>query len=243
MVRIHALGCLDVRTEAGVCHGVIGRPKRLALLLYLAVERPGEFHQRDVLLSLLWPESSQERGRQALRQSLHVLRREIGADVLRSRADGAVALELSRVSCDVVDFDRAYLRGDHGVALDLSGGPFLEGVFLDPSPAFEDWLQRVRIRHRARAAECALREAEAARARGQHQVAVEVLRQGLEIDSLNEELFRQLAAALAHMGRRADAVQSYQRLRTRMADELDVLPSPETEHILQTILRPPAVGP
>jgi DNA-binding SARP family transcriptional activator len=243
MFCIHTLGRLDFRGEAGVTPEVIGRPKRMALLIYLAVERPGEFHQRDALLNLLWAESSQDRGRHALRQSLYVLRRAIGASVLRSRADGAIGLEMSGLRCDLVDFDRAYGRGDYRTALDLSRGPFLDCVFLDPSPPFEDWLQRVRLRHSARAAECALREAESACARGECQEAVEVLRRGLEIDPFNEVLFRQLAATLVQMGRRADAVQSYHRFREQLADELEMLPAPETELLLETMLAPVAVSP
>jgi DNA-binding SARP family transcriptional activator len=243
MLCIRTLGCLDFHGEAGATPEVIGRPKRMALLIYLAVERPGEFHQRDALLNLLWAESSQERGRQALRQSLYVLRRAIGASVLRSRADGAIALEMTGLRCDLVDFDRAYGRGDYRTALDLSRGPFLDCVFLDPSPPFEDWLQRVRLRHSARAAQCALREAASACARGECQKAVEVLRRGLEIDPLNEALFRQLTVSLVQMGRRADAMQSYRRFRDRLADELEVLPAPETELILETILAPVATDP
>jgi len=45
---------------------VLTQTKRVALLAYLLLSRPGESHRRDSLLALFWPEMDQEHGRNSL---------------------------------------------------------------------------------------------------------------------------------------------------------------------------------
>src|SRR5688572_5025810 len=76
MTRLRLLGGVDLRTGAGVeLRGVLAQPGQLALLAYLAAARPRGFHRRDKLIGLFWPEATQERARNALRQAVHRLRR------------------------------------------------------------------------------------------------------------------------------------------------------------------------
>ena len=55
----------------------IRRSKVLALLVYLDVT--GEPQRRDTLATLLWPDSSQQRARAALRNELSILNQLLGA--------------------------------------------------------------------------------------------------------------------------------------------------------------------
>jgi DNA-binding SARP family transcriptional activator len=65
MLELHTLGSVDLLgTEGEEVSGVLSQPKRLALLVYLAVE-PGP-HRRDTLLTLFWPESDETHARNAL---------------------------------------------------------------------------------------------------------------------------------------------------------------------------------
>ena len=59
----------------------IKRRKALALLIYLAIS--GEPQPRDRLATLLWPESSQQNARKALRRDLSELNLALGGDWLR----------------------------------------------------------------------------------------------------------------------------------------------------------------
>ena len=59
MIELRVLGVLEVRVPdaADALPPGLTQPKRLALLLYLALAEPQGLHSRDRLLALLWPEA------------------------------------------------------------------------------------------------------------------------------------------------------------------------------------------
>ena len=63
---------------------VLSQPKRFALLVFLSVEGPNEFIQRETLLSVFWPEESERRARNALSQALSFLRRQLPAGSIQT---------------------------------------------------------------------------------------------------------------------------------------------------------------
>jgi DNA-binding SARP family transcriptional activator len=79
-------------------HPILAQPKRLALLTYLAVGRPGSLVFRDTLLSLLWPDHDDAHARRSLRQALYHLRKELGEDVIVGGGQSGVG-----VAPDLVD--------------------------------------------------------------------------------------------------------------------------------------------
>ena len=74
---IRLLGGFDL--QPGGSPVTIPTRKAQALLAYLSLS-PGQAHPRDKLASLLWTEASPAAARNALRQTLFVLRRALGAD-------------------------------------------------------------------------------------------------------------------------------------------------------------------
>src|SRR3989442_11553219 len=85
MVEFLLLGTVNLTSEDGrEARSLIGQPRRLALLAYLAAATPRGIQRRDRLLTLFWPELDQGRARAALRQALHVLREELGPEECRS---------------------------------------------------------------------------------------------------------------------------------------------------------------
>ncbi|HJQ10839.1 MAG TPA: hypothetical protein VJ840_07380, partial [Gemmatimonadaceae bacterium] len=78
MIRLRTLGALDLRDAEGhECRGLLSQPKRVALLVYLALASSAS-QRRDVLLALFWPELDEEHARNALSQAVHFLRRSLG---------------------------------------------------------------------------------------------------------------------------------------------------------------------
>ncbi len=141
--RLSTLGGLGLHIGGRPTSGPAAQPRRLALLAVVAASHPRGI-TRDKVLGLLWPDADGERGRHALQQSLHVLRRELGAESVV----GGVTLQLDvgTVSSDIAEFLDAVERGDHAGAVAAYRGPFLDGVFLDDAPEFERWLDRERDR-------------------------------------------------------------------------------------------------
>src|SRR5881296_3721907 len=108
MIEFRLLGILHLTDAEGrEVTSLLTRSRRLALLAYLAAARPRGLHRRDTLLALFWPELDQEHARAALRQALHVLRTALGADVVVTRGDDDIGLNVDHLRCDVVAFDEA----------------------------------------------------------------------------------------------------------------------------------------
>src|SRR5689334_4684023 len=94
MIELRTIGTVDLRrAPGGELRSVLQQPKRVALLVYLAVAKPGAWHRRDSLLGLFWPELDQEHGRAALRRAIYFLRQALGAEVLAGRGDEEIGIE------------------------------------------------------------------------------------------------------------------------------------------------------
>ena len=79
MIQLRLLGGVDLVDPdgRGELRSVLVQPKRLALLVYLALAGDRRFRRRDTLVALFWPELDAEHARGALRQSLRFLRGEL----------------------------------------------------------------------------------------------------------------------------------------------------------------------
>lgn len=203
---------------------MLSQPRRLALLLYVALEGRGAFLRRDRLLGVFWPESSEDRARAALRQAVLFLRRHLGQGVLVGRTSEELGIPAGTLYCDALDFRRALDAGRDEEALALHGGELLPGFFVSDAPEFEGWLERDRAWYRRSAREAALRLADASSG----EEAIEWLRRSMEIDPLDEAVARRLIEALDGVGNRAAAVATFDAFRERLKRELDLEPSPET---------------
>lgn len=122
MHQVHAetLGTLLIRRSGRELPQLLGQPVRLALLLYLSLEREAT---RDEPCQVLWHDRDDRRARHALRQTLYELRRTLGTEWL-DEAD-----ERLRVAPGVASDARRFLDAldaeDDRVALALYRGPFL----------------------------------------------------------------------------------------------------------------------
>ncbi len=120
------------------------QPKRLALLSYLTIAKPGSLHRRDVLLALFWPDCDSGRARASLRQALTGLRQALGDGVIVTQGDEGVGVARERVSCDVCRFGICLNEGDLDTAIQHYGGPLMHGVFLRGCHEFECWAEKER---------------------------------------------------------------------------------------------------
>jgi DNA-binding SARP family transcriptional activator len=146
------LGVLDLRAADGQeVDGVLTQPRRLALLIRLAVTATNGFQRRDRLLAMFWPEHDIEHARAALNRSVYYLRQVLGQEVLLSRGSEEIGVSAALWS-DVAAFESAAEAGRHQEALELYRGDLLEGFFIAAAPDFEQWLDAER--HRLRLLAC-----------------------------------------------------------------------------------------
>jgi DNA-binding SARP family transcriptional activator len=235
MIRLRTLGTLDLRDAEGVeLRSILAQPKRLALLVCLAVGTPHGFHRRDRLLALFWPESETERARATLNRAIYFLRRELGEGVLLSRGDEEIGVNPERFWCDAAAFDDAYDRGDAVQCLELYRGDLLSGFFAEAS-GFEAWLEGERARLRGYASEAAWALSSDEEARGNVVQAARWAKQGAELAPFREVGIRRLLELLDRAGDRSGAALAYQDFAQRLAAELEVAPSPETKALVDAI--------
>src|SRR5215467_1406072 len=83
-VRVSCLGAVGVEVDSQPSRSLASQRKALALVALLAVHGPTGL-SRDKAIGYLWPESEEDRGRNALAQLVHRLRRELVPDCI----DGA----------------------------------------------------------------------------------------------------------------------------------------------------------
>ena len=236
MIELRLLGRLSLTSADGRdVRALLGQPRRLALLAYLAAATPPGFHRRDSLLALFWPELDQEHARAALRQALHVVRDALGADAVASRGDEEIGLDVDQVWCDVAAFGRAVHRAEFREALDLYRGDLLEGFFISDAPDFERWLETERSRLRELASRAARTLGERYEADGNLTTAVHWARRAMELAPNEEALLRRLITVLDRHGDRVGALGAYEEFRARLADEYEAQPAPETEALVAAV--------
>lgn len=247
MIRLTTFGALDLTSGDGVAgRAVLAQPKRVAVLVYLALATPRGFHRRDALATLFWPDLDQARARRALRDAIYFLRKELGQEIVAGRGAEEVALNPTLVETDAARFETLLEGGDATGALALVSGPLLPGFHLPDAPEFERWLdqERNRLAHRAADAARILRDA-AARA-GEPRRAIGLARQVLALDPRSEPDLRRLLEILADAGDLASVAAEYDRFAARLREDFASRPDPETSSLLGRLMdrtRAPAPAP
>ena len=224
------------------------QPAVRALLARLALN-PGRVVSVDALTDALWGEDLPADAANALQVRVSKLRRALVAagipgDVLLTRAPGYV-LAVEPDAIDVHRFEHLLTRarqlvadGNPGDALALMD----EALALWRGPALGDvgdgeWIEAESARLEEMRISALEDRLELLLELGRHGEAVADLERLATLHPLRERLHRLLMIALYRSGRQADALTLYHRLRSRLADELGIDPSPELRALAEAILR------
>lgn len=219
-----------------------GRQGRL-MLAYLACKR-GQPVARDELIDLLWPDQPPALPEEVLGSLLSKLRRALGAGVIEGRHDLTLVLPGGgrvdvQIASDAVDRAEAALaEGDARLALGQAETACVvtEGGFL---PGFDNpWVDERRREVdelRLRALGCI---AGAGVALGGRELAAgeRAARQLISAAPLHELGYRLLMEILAARGDIAAALQTYERLRVGLRDELGIAPGHAVRAVHERLL-------
>ena len=160
-LSLQLLGSFHVTLDGQPLNG-FATDKSRALLAFLAVER-GRPHRRESLAALLWPDQSEERSRQSLRQALSHLKQVLGGDDfllispqdLQLHPQANVWIDIGVVETLSQACDRHPHRGldrclpclhRQEQLLEHYGGDFLAGFSSQNSETFEEWVALTRER-------------------------------------------------------------------------------------------------
>jgi len=242
-VRVRVLGGLAVE---GVTERDLGSRKARTLLKVLVVAR-GAPVPAERLADVLWRDDPPARPLDQVGVLVSRLRGVLGADRLL-RSDGGYSLDVSWLDLDelaartteaveALAADRVgAARAAAHAALALARGPVL------PDEDGE-WVEGVRTLAAAHVQTARRVAAEGAARAGDHLGAVAAAEVALAHDAYDEATLRILMRAHVAAGRPASALAAYVRVRERLAEDLGVSPTAETEALHDAVVleeAPPA---
>lgn len=237
MIELRTLGGVDLRSsDGGTILQLAAQPKRLALLVYLALGDSSGFRRRDSAVGYLWPDLDTIHARGALRQALHSLRRVIGETTIITRGEQEIGINRDALRCDAVSFRESVEAGNHDEALKLYRGDFLDGFFVsDVAAEFEQWIGETRAELRRKASASGWALANARRAEGNLAEAAAFARRASALALEDENGVARLIAFLDQLGDRSGALEAYDELATRLKAEYGAEPSPETQALIDRV--------
>jgi TolB-like protein/DNA-binding SARP family transcriptional activator/Flp pilus assembly protein TadD len=238
---LRLLGTASIEEAHRLVTGRAAQGPRLALLAMLALARDRAL-SRDKLVGILWPEASHVRARPQLSDAVYILRSALGDDVIRSTGDG-LALDPDRLTSDVVLFEQAVEEGRLEDAVELYGGPLLDGFHISGSIEFENWLDGERARVDRLYSNALEGLAEAAEGRGDVDTALGWWRRRAAHDPHNSRVALRLMRALEASGDRAGALKHARIHSTLLRHDFDADPDPEVTAFAERLRHEPPTPP
>jgi hypothetical protein len=156
--------------------------------------------------------------------------------VILNRGHDGVALATDRVWCDAVALEQALRASRRREALDLYGGDFLPGVFVDEGGTeLDEWTERTRQSLRAKVVACAWELVELESREQPTSSALELARRARSLSPDDEQGLRLHMVLLARAGDSAGALRTYAHFIRRLRQEYDADPSPESQALAHSI--------
>ncbi len=225
---------------------VTGLPSRAAEALFIYLACNPKPIAREKLAELLWADRAAAQSLTNLRTILTSLRRELGDHLLIERDTLAFNAQID-FSFDALDLERQLkelglperrdIPSDPArieqlrLALDLYRGDFLAGFYLRDGLGFEEWgiLQREYYKRLAqdgfRLLTLACLES------GLYAEGLTAASRWTRLDPYDEEACRAQMWLFLRSGQRAAALQCYQTLKQKLANDLDVFPVAATSEL------------
>lgn len=236
-LRVRVLGTFEIE---GVPAAALGSRKGRRLLALLVLGRGRPVHL-DRIVDALWGDALPARPAEQVQVLVSRLRRTLGAQRI-VRAGGGYRVVVDWLDLDVCEqlteeAERrlaagqvASARAAAGAALELARGPLL------PDEPDAPWAQADRVAAERLAGRARQAAASAALAAGDLADAAAAAAAALDHDPYDEVALRTLMTSQARAGRPGSALAAYARVRARLAEDLGVSPTPETEALHTRIL-------
>ncbi len=209
----------------GALDGLNARRRKVAMLAYLALRRRPV--ARDTLLEMFWGGLDEVRARHSLSDAISHLRRILGRDaIVATQSEVSLARDAPLV-VDAIGFvELAAQATERRRAIEMYGGRFMDGVYVEGSDTFEQWLSAEQLRLERAYVKCCEQECLALAASADAGCAA-VAERWLDVEPLSGRAALALLDALAApetADADARAYAAYERLRQRLARELDMAP-------------------
>ncbi len=215
----------------------LGGSKQRALLAFLLLHA-NRVVPRDRLIDELWDTAPPETARTALQVHVSQLRKALGRDAIVTRAPGYV-VNVQPGELDLERFERLVAAAD-GTDPSQAAEKLREALALWRGPPLGDLGDSVARSERAQLEEQRLlaleQRIDADLALALHAQLVPELEALVREHPLRERFRAQLMLALYRCGRQADALETYQRVRRLLSDELGLEPGDRLKQLEKAIL-------
>lgn len=239
-VEVRSLGNLYVVKDGRVIEKGLRTSSR-ELLAFLLTHPQGT--TKDRIIEAIWPNLDAESAAVQVDRAVYYLRSRTGSgsnDHVEHPRDDFYRLDLAYWWTDVSAFE-SLLSGAGALpaeeatkalssALDLYQGPFCDDCYYA-------WVEDPRERYRALFVKSSATLANLVMEYGQPDDAIAVLDRAIEVDPVNEDLYRRAISIEGRIGRRKAVVTRFSRLEAILQDELDVDPDEETAALFRQIMR------
>jgi LuxR family maltose regulon positive regulatory protein len=234
--RVHVLGHFRL-TLGDTPVTIPPRLRKPRELLQALIAFGGAEVSAGVLIDALWPDSEGDAAYHALESALYRLRQLLGTrDAIRMEG-GKLSLNREQLWVDMWEFEQELQRLHHpGDDMDRIGRlrGLYQGHFLQHDTE-KPWVLRARqeLRDRLlRAIRDAARQCEHAH---RWEDAATLYRSGIELDSLNESLYRGLMLCHQELGDHSEALHAYRRCRELLTRFLGIPPNAKTQALYHSV--------
>ena len=214
-------------------------PKKPLMLLKALIAFGGRNVPEERLLDALWPDEEADAARKSLDITVLRLRKLLGSNDTITVGDELIGLNPQLCWTDVWAFERRMAEtdapaGEGGLAAAATAIALYRGNFL-PADEEEPWTVKARERLRAKFVRLVETAAQAQEASGNWEQAIANYLKGLEADDLVEAFHLGLMRCYRALGRPAEAMTTYRRLRQTLSVVLGIAPSPAAEALVQEL--------
>ena len=203
------------------------------LLARLAID--AQWHSRDALLALFWPDRAASEGLHNLRVNLHRARQWLAGHGLEDRLESERRRVRLHLDCDVRRFRAALAAGDWSGARQLRRAPLLRSVALPGFAAVDDWLGAERAGIERAWRDATLRDAERLAAIGRNDDAWAALAELSRHDPADERVVEAALRLARQTGEAARGLDLFDRFATHLQADLGALPSMPTLALAQAL--------
>lgn len=248
---VRLFGGMQVVTPTGSVTDKDWRKRKARLLFALLVLRRGQDMPREQIFEHFWPEMDEERAKSNFYVTWSIMKRALsvgtggkGPCPYVEHVGGVCRVVPSSVSSDFAEFEDALIAmrkadraGDASLAL-AAAERIVEqyrGELL-PGELYDEWLGPIRDRCRQDYGDAMLRASQLTYEAGDPEKALHLVRAGLGQDPWREDLYQAALRYLIHTGQRSGAIETYVACKSKLAEDLGLDPSTETQRLYDQIL-------
>jgi DNA-binding SARP family transcriptional activator len=236
VLRLTTLGQLTIAGDSEETASLGRQRRKLAVLVVLALS--GRPRSRDSLADMFWGDQDAEHARHSLSEALSHIRRALGRDAVATRLTDISLSTKAPLFVDAVEFERRVRTGELAGAIDLYEGAFLDGVHVEGSAAFDQWMDERRAYYERLFVKAASQYCETLARSRQWDACASVAARWLALTPLSPDAALYLLNARKAVGSR-DALErataEFQQLRARLRREYDTGPDPVVVELAQSI--------